>query len=147
MIVYFCVYCISTASPALTVPADFSQCTEAGQSSVLVTWAEVTATNTDGQVISCTYDNEGIDVPADLTGGDFTVGIHTVTCSVNNGAGCTTSASFILTVSGMYIQCFFRTINHFLAVFLFVPDSSGFSHCSALQPWEKCAINYYTYYY
>ena len=92
----------------ITVPADLTQCIVAGQSPATVTWAAVTATNADGQVIDCTFDNGGTPQSVSVTTGDFAVGTHTVTCTVTNDAGCTTSASFMVTVSlsGKYNQCF-----------------------------------------
>ena len=74
------------------------QCIASDQASISVTWDEVTATNSDSQPITCVDDAGGTSVT--VTGGDFPVGSHTVTCTVTNDGNCTASASFTFDVIG-----------------------------------------------
>ena len=87
-----------TATPVLSLPIVEDKCIPAGSSVVSVMWEEVTATNTDGQNVTCLDSVGGGDVA--LTGGNFGVGLHTVTCSVTNNGNCTGSGSFTFNVAG-----------------------------------------------
>ena len=73
---------------------------------VSVTWAEITATNSDGQSVTC-WDSVGGGNVA-LTGGNFGVGLHTVTCSVTNDGNCTGTGSFTFNVTGKQRKCLFE---------------------------------------
>ncbi|XP_038046055.1 mucin-5AC-like [Patiria miniata] len=80
------------AIPIFTVPTVDDHHLAPGQASIPVTWDEVNATNSDGQAITCTDDAGGTNVT--VTGGDFPVGSHNVTCTVTNNGGCTASTYF-----------------------------------------------------
>ncbi|XP_038052310.1 neurogenic locus notch homolog protein 2-like [Patiria miniata] len=85
------------ASPSLTVPTVSTQTLGTGQSTVTVVWAEVTATNSDAQPITCSDSGDGTGLS--VTGGDFGLGSHTVTCNVTNSDGCTAAESFTFEVT------------------------------------------------
>ncbi|XP_038052311.1 uncharacterized protein LOC119725019 [Patiria miniata] len=87
-----------TALPSLTVPTVSTQTLGTGQSTVTVAWAEVTATNSDAQPITCSDSGDGTGLS--VTGGDFGLGSHTVTCNVTNSDGCTAAESFTFDVTG-----------------------------------------------
>ena len=99
----------STAIPVIIVPEVETQCISSGQTSIPVTWDEVTATNTDGQAIYCTSDS-GANVT--VTGGDFPAGSHTVVCCVTNNWGCFASANFTFDVVGKTSSEFFKLPDH-----------------------------------
>ena len=65
---------------------------------VSVMWDKVTANNTDDQNVTCLDSVGGGNVA--LTGGNFGVGLHTVTCSVSNNGNCTGTGSFTFNVAG-----------------------------------------------
>ena len=87
-----------SATPVLSLPSVEDKCIPGGSSAVSVTWDQVTATNTDGQSVTCLDSVGGGNVA--LTGGNFGVGLHTVTCSVTNNGNCTGTGSFTFTVTG-----------------------------------------------
>ena len=87
-----------TATPVLSLPSVEDQCIPAGSSMVSVMWDKVTANNTDDQNVTCLDSVGGGDVA--LTGGNFGVGVHRVTCSVTNNGNCTGTGSFTFTVTG-----------------------------------------------
>ena len=65
---------------------------------VSLKWSKIKATNADGQSVTC-WDSVGGGNVA-LTGGNFGVGLHTVTCSVSNNGNCTGTGSFTFNVAG-----------------------------------------------
>ena len=81
-------------TPTLALPSPKNRCIPDGKSTVSVTWAEITAADSNGQNVTCT---DSVDVP--LTGRHFGVGLHTVTCSVTNDGNCTGTGSFTFNVA------------------------------------------------
>lgn len=90
-----------TDSPDITVPTVEGQCIASGDTTVAVTWTAVSATNIQGQMISCSGPVGSTDVT--VSGGTFSVGDHAVTCTVSNDGGCTSSETFTISVAGKKI--------------------------------------------
>ncbi|XP_038047497.1 mucin-17-like [Patiria miniata] len=90
------------AFPSLTVPTVSTQTLEAGQSTVTVTWDEVTATDSDSQPITCSDSGDGTSLS--VTGGVFGLGPHTIICEVTNLAGCLQEESFTFEVTESVVQ-------------------------------------------
>ncbi|XP_022101030.1 uncharacterized protein PB18E9.04c-like [Acanthaster planci] len=84
------------AIPTIIVPKVETRQISPGQVSISVTWDEVNATNASGRAITCTDDTGGTNVT--VSGGDFPLGSHNVTCSLTNNLGCFASASFAFDV-------------------------------------------------
>ena len=88
-----------TATPELSAPSTVDdKYVPVGESVAYVTWNEVTATNSDGQSVTC-WDSVGGGNVA-LTGGNFGVGLHRVTCSVTDDSNSTFTGSFTFNVTG-----------------------------------------------
>ena len=89
--------CLSTVRASLTIPSVTKQIIQDGETSLSLSWDEVTASNTEGQAIVCTADGDGLNVT--VSGGIFPIGYHTVTCTVTNDSGCTATRSFSFLVA------------------------------------------------
>ena len=83
-------------TPSIRTPAVSDQCMQSGQSSIALAWDEVTATNADGENITCT---DLVDGMVSLTGGTFTAGSHTVNCTVTKD-NCEGTENFSFFVQG-----------------------------------------------
>ena len=94
--IYLVLFLFLLETPSIRTPAVSDQCMQSGQSSIALAWDEVTATNADGENITCTDSIEGM---VSLTGGTLTAGSHTVTCTVTKN-DCQGTGNFSFIVKG-----------------------------------------------